>query len=207
MKLPKTGFVLIVGNMFGGKSNEMVHLLNLEKTMKRNVQAFKVSWDDRHEMDRIKTHNGAEYPALAVPNTYSLIERLNSETKVMGIDELHFFDDPIKDFITENMRNYLIIATALQLDFRGNPFPLRSPLQKEKDSEIHIGHLMPFAQIIPRYPQCTYEKEGVICREEALYPQRFKPDRSLAPYSDLTIRVGGKDIYEARCREHFIRPI
>ena len=206
MRESETGFIFVVGNMFGSKTSEMIHLLNLEKDMERKVQAFKISWDDRYRIGNLVTHHGTEFPAMQVTGTRELTNLLESDTKVLGIEEVQFFDDRIIDFILKNKERYLIIATALQMDFRGNPFPLRSVRSKEHDSEKHVGHLMPYAKIVPRYPQCTFKEEGGICRAEAIYTQRFRPDGSLAPYSDPTVVVGGKDRYAPMCSRHFVKP-
>lgn len=200
------GFIFVVGNMFGSKSSEMIHLLSREESMGRKTQAFMVPWDNRYGVGKIRTHHGTEYPAFQVENTAGLIKILNQDTEVIGIDEVQFFDEAIKDFILENRDKYLIIATALQMDFRGNPFPLRGPKGKEHDSKIHVGHLMPYGKIITRYPQCTYRENNELCREEAIYIQRFRPDGSLAPKNDPTVVVGGKDMYEPRCMKHFKIP-
>ena len=209
MKETEYGFIFIIGNMFGSKTSEMIHLLSLEEIMKRKVQAFKISWEDRYGEDEISTHQGTKFPALKVRNTSDLIISLRKDTEVIGIDELQFFDEKIKDFILENKERYLIIGNALQLDFRGNPFPFRSLKGKEYDSEKHVGHLMPYAKIITRYPQCMYQTltdPSGICRSEAIYIQRFKEDGSLAPYNDPTIVIGGRDRYAPRCIEHFVKP-
>ncbi len=206
MKESETGFILVGGNMFGSKTSEMIHLLSLEERMGRKAQAFMVPWDNRYGVGKITTHHGTEYPAFQVENTARLIKILHQNTEVIGIDEVQFFDDKIIEFILENKEKKLIIATALQMDFRGNPFPLRGAGGKECDSEKHVGNLMPFAKIIPRYPQCTFKEEDRICRAEAIYTQRFRPDGSLAPYKDPTVVVGGKDQYAPRCIGHFVRP-
>lgn len=206
MKDPKTGFIFIVGNMFGSKTSEMIHGLYLEEEMGRKAQAFKASLDKRYDSGMLTTHSGMTYPAADVKNTSSLINRLDPNTEVLGIDEVQFFDDPLKDFILENKDKYLIFATALQLDFRGNPFPLRSREGKEIDSEIHVGDLMPHAKIITRYPQCTYRINGEVCRSESIYIQRFKEDGTLSPYYDPTVVVGGTEKYSPRCMEHFVKP-
>lgn len=206
MKESGTGFTFIVGNMFGSKTSEMIHLLNLEKTMERKVQAFKISWDDRYGAGKIKTHQGTVFPAKQVRGTLELENSIKKGTQVIGIDEVQFFDEGIMDFILENKEKYLIIATALQMDFRGEPFPFRSFEGREFDSHNHVGHLLPYAKILPRYPKCTFEESGRICRDEAIYIQRFREDGSFARYSDSTIVVGGRDKYAPRCIEHFVRP-
>jgi thymidine kinase len=206
MRESETGFIFIIGNMFGSKTSEMIHLLNLEQNMGRKVQAFKISWDDRYRAESLLSHQGTAFPARQVKDTSGIVELLKRDTEVLGIEEVQFFDERIIDFILENKERYLIVATALQLDFRGNPFPLRSTKGREFDSDRHVGHLLPYAKILSKYPQCTFDENGRICREEAIYIQRFRFDGRLAPYSDATIVVGGKDKYSPRCIEHFVKP-
>ena len=206
MRRGKTGFVFVVGNMFGSKTREMMHLLNLEKSMGRKVQAFKTFFDDRYAVDNITTHDGAIFPATAVRGTSELVEKVQPGVEVIGIDEVQFFDERIVEFILENKERYMVIGTALQLDFRGDPFPLRSLGNREIDSLLHVGHLMPHAVVVPKYPQCTYQNSGGICRAEGIYIQRYRPDGSLAPLSEPTVVVGGEDKYRPRCIDHFVRP-
>lgn len=207
MRESKTGFTFIVGNMFGFKTSEMIHQLLLERDMERNVQAFKVSWDNRYSDDYITSHNGMYYSALAVPDTSGLVKSLNIDTEVIGIDELQFFDDEMIDFIKKNKDKYMIIATALQRDFRGNAFPFRSKYDREVDSKRHVGELMPLSRIVPRYPQCTHRTDGEYCRAEATYIQRWNSDSHLSRYDDKTIEIGGGEKYSPRCEEHFIKPL
>jgi len=207
MRKAERGFVFIVGNMFGSKTSEMIHLLNLEQNMGRKAQLFKIDWDKRYGESEVITHNGMRCPAIGVADTKGLTELIKKDTEVLGIEEVQFFDEEMFEFILENKDKYLILATALQMDFRGNPFPFRSFHGKEYDSPRNVGHLMPYAKIISRYPQCTGKTDGDFCRAEAIYIQRFKPDGALAPYSDPTVVVGGKDLYEPRCIEHFVKPV
>lgn len=207
MRESEKGFIYIIGNMFGYKTSEMLHLLNLEQNMGRKVQLFRVGWDNRYGINYVTTHDGTRFPAIQVKNTEELVRNLSEDTEVIGIEEVQFFDEEIIDFILTNKEKHLVVATALQMDFRGNPFPLRGPEGVSQDSKKHVGHLMPHAKVVSRYPQCTFREDSGLCRAEAIYIQRFRSDGSLALYEEPTIVVGGPDKYAPRCIEHFIRPI
>jgi len=107
------GFVFIVGNMFGSKTSEMIHLLNLEKDMGRNVQAFKMSFDNRYKAGSLLTHSGMAFPAKQVKSPLHLESLLKKETQVVGIEEVQFFDERIIDFILENKEKYLTETEVL----------------------------------------------------------------------------------------------
>lgn len=104
MKESETGFIFVVGNMFGSKTSEMIHLLSLEKDMGRKVQAFKISWDDRYSVGNLVTHHGTEFPALQVTDTRELEDFLEPDTRVIGIEEVQFFDEKIMDFILKKKK-------------------------------------------------------------------------------------------------------
>jgi thymidine kinase len=209
MKLPKTGLTFIVGNMFGGKTSEWGRILSNEVYNGRKVQAFKTPWDNRYGETVVKTHDGAVFekiPTTAVKDTSELVKRLNPKTQIIGIDEIQFFDENIFYFIKEEAKNYHIIATGLQLDFRGNPFPLRGE-KKEIDSKITTSHVISLSTNIIHMPSYCRQNGGEnICGETAVYIQRFKEDGSIAPASDPTVVVGGSDLYSPRCEKHFLKP-
>lgn len=202
------GFTFYVGNMFGGKTAQMIVDAQRAKIAGKKVQAFKVSWDDRYEEGYITANNGQlKFPATSVPDARGLVNLLEKDTEILVIDELQFFDWRLIETIKKNKDKRKIIGTALQFDYRGEPFALRQIGNKEFDSKYKIGNLMELAYpVIHKLPICTHKENKKTCGKLALYPQRYRPDGTLSKLSDPTIIVGGKETYFPRCEKHFISP-
>ncbi len=188
------GIELIVGPMFCGKTEELMRRIRRAEIAKRNVKVFKPVKDDRYSKESLSTHYGLRMPGIAIKNIDELIRNLKEGTEIIGIDEIQLLDDRIIDFSIKNQMNYLFIFAGLSLDFRGEPFKFR-------DSERHIGELMPYSKVTSLSALCT--KCG---RDAYSFTQRLI-DGNPAPYDSPLILVGGKETYEARCIKHFITPI
>ncbi|MCK4996679.1 hypothetical protein KAS08_00095 [Candidatus Pacearchaeota archaeon] len=208
MREDDKGFRFYVGNMFGGKTAKMIFDLQRADYAGKKVQAFKLSWDNRYKEGFITANNGQlKYPAVSVPNLSSLEKSLKPDTEILAIEEAHFWDERLKEFILEHENNMLLISTGLQFNYRGESFHLRSPEDIQIDSKyVTVADLMGIStDVRQEWPVCTYEN-GKICGDVAYYPQRWREDGSLSKYSDDTIVIGAKNAYAPRCREHFVRP-
>lgn len=190
----KKGIELIVGPMFCGKTDELLRRLRRMKVANGNVQLFKPSIDTRYSKNNVSTHDGTSMPGILVENTSELKTKYNKKIDVIGIDEIQFFDENIIDFVVENQTKYLFILSGLPLDFRGEPF-------KFKNSEKHLGDLMPYTRITSLDSICN------ACRKEgADFTQRLINNKP-ANYDSPLILVGGSESYEARCLRDFYKPI
>ena len=130
--------VVYVGNMFGGKTASMVGDLQRAEIAGKKVQAFKVAWDNRYEEGFITANNGQlKFPATSVPNI-SALENLLKKVDVLGIDELQFFDWKSIELINKLRGETKIIGTALQFDYRGEPFPLREIGKKDRSWNLRL---------------------------------------------------------------------
>jgi thymidine kinase len=202
------GFTLYVGNMFGGKTAQMIVDLQRAEIAGKKVQAFKVNWDNRYEEGYITANNGQlKFPALSVPDFETLKYCFLEDTEVLGIDEMQFFDWKIIEFIKNFKGKIKIVGTALQYNYRGEPFELRECGDNRIDSKYSVGNLMELAHlIVHKLPVCTHENSNEICGRVALYPQRLNSDGTFSRYEDSTIVVGGVNKYFPRCERHFVKP-
>lgn len=80
-----------------------------------------------------------------------------------------------------------VIASGLNLDFKGDPFPVTKELLVRADNIVYLTAV------------CT------ICGRPATRSQRLIDGRP-APRNSPVILVGGRESYEARCREHHVVP-
>jgi|TARA_B110000438_G_scaffold299655_2_gene350303 thymidine kinase len=172
---------VICGNMFSGKTEELIRRLRRAKIARLNVKIFKPKVDTRYEEGNIVSHNQLKLKSLVVESILEINE-LASSADVVGIDEAQFFDDNIINVVKQlSSKGKRVIVAGLDTDFRGEPF---GPMPK----------LMCEADFLDKLQAIC-----VICGNPASYTQRISKD-------DSQIVVGEMDIYEARCRHCYLSP-
>ena len=189
---------VIVGNMFGGKSTELIRRVNRHKITK-NYQLFKNNIDTRYE--NIASHDGMQLPATYVDSVAELEEKTNPRAEIIGIDEIQFFESPIIDLCMKYVdQGKLVIAAGLLKNFRNQYFPFQDQIKNMSD-------LLLVADSIDFYTAiCVYNNDkGEPCGREASRIQRIKKD-GIASAAENTVKVGGKGEYEPKCWEHYVPP-
>lgn len=180
---------IITGPMFSGKSTELIRAVKREAYAKKRTGIFKPSTDKRYKGNSIVTHDGLSFPTYTIPPTEKGVEKIYQIVKqnnldIVGIDEIQFFPTSLIDLCEKLVNEKIkVIVTGLNLDFRGEPFEVVSKLLAKADNIRYLTAV------------CS------ICGNVATRSQRLidgKPARYDAP----TIMVGGKELYEPRCREH-----
>lgn len=180
---------VITGPMFSGKSTELIRAVKREAYAKKRTGVFKPSTDNRYSEDKVVTHDGLDFPTFTIPPTKEGIEKIYEIVKqdnldVIGIDEIHFFSPEIVNLCEKLADEKVkVVVTGLNLDFRGEPFEVVSKLLPRADNIRHLTAV------------CS------ICGNTASRSQRLI-DGKPAKYDAPTIMVGGKELYEPRCREH-----
>lgn len=175
---------VICGSMFCGKTEELIRRLRRAEIARQKVQVFKPIIDTRYQIAKVASHNGAAFEALPIEKSSQILEQLNQDTTVVGIDEVQFFDadilDIIKRLVNEEKR---VICAGLDTDFRGEPFGVMPTLMAIAE---HVDKLQAIC---------------MVCGEPASRTQRLVNGKP-AFYDDPIIIVGASEMYEARCRSH-----
>src|SRR5215471_13631807 len=83
---------VITGSMFSGKSEELIRRLRRAQIARQKVQIFKPLIDDRFSEDHIVSHSEMRIASTNVRNSDELVQRVDDDTEVVGIDEGQFFD-------------------------------------------------------------------------------------------------------------------
>lgn len=167
---------VICGSMFSGKTEELMRRVRRAQIARQKVQLFKPVLDDRYSSDHVQSHNANRLPSQVVEKARDVLELVDDSTRVVGIDEVQFFDESIIDVAQKlAYRGVTVIVAGLDMDFRGDPF---GPLPK----------LMAVAEDVTKLSAVC-----VICGGPASRTQRT------AQGADQ-IAVGAKEMYEARCR-------
>jgi len=174
---------VICGSMFSGKSEELIRRIHRVQIAKKKVQIFKPTIDTRYSIQYIYSHNGTKIEAINISNSKELLEKIESDTEVVAIDEAQFYDKEIVAICQKLAdQGKRVIVAGLDQDFRGEPF---GPIPK----------LLAIAEYIDKLQAIC-----VICGKTASRTQRLVNGQP-AKYSDPTILIGAKETYEARCRK------
>ncbi len=175
---------VITGSMFCGKTEELIRRLRRAKIARQNIQVFKPHIDKRYAIEKVKSHAGTEFEAVPIEKARDILNLIQPDTTVIGIDEAQFFDDEIIHIVQELAeRGLRVIVTGLDTDFRGEPF---GPMP------ILIAQ----AEIVDKLHAIC-----MVCGQNASRTQRLI-DGKPAHYHDPIVVVGASEMYEARCRVH-----
>ena len=171
---------IIVGSMFSGKSEELIRRLRRAQIARQKVQVFKPKIDDRYSIEQIASHSGMTHVSKPVMTAKELLDQIEADTEVVGIDEGQFFDMAIVETVNDlaNSGKRVIVA-GLDQDYLGRPF---EPMPQ----------LLSIAEFITKTHAIC-----VKCGSTANYSQRTSQ-------SSERVEVGASDKYEARCRKCFV---
>ncbi len=191
---------VITGPMFSGKSEELIRRVRRAVIAGQKVQVFKPALDHRRGVNYVSTFDNIKIDATPLDYSEEILTNIKEGVSVIGIDELHFFDDTIIEVIDELCsRGLRVIVTCLNLDFRAEPFPFR-------DSKRTVAEVVLRADQIDKISSiCTYNIDGKICGKQAVFSQRIINGKP-APYDAPTILIGAEESYSVRCRDHYFIP-
>lgn len=169
--------------MFSGKTEELLRRIKRARLARQIVQLFKPRVDNRYDAVKVVSHEGVGADALPVADSQELSSLVFSnpeDVRVVGIDEVQFFDAGIVK-VAEQLadRGIRVIAAGLDQDSRGQPF---GPMP----------HLMSVAEYVTKLHAVCAK-----CGAEASRSQRLVSDTA-------QLFVGGAAAYEARCRKCFV---
>ncbi len=179
---------VICGSMFSGKTEELIRRVGRAIIARQKVQVFKPDIDTRYSLENIHSHTGLQVSALPVQHAQDILNALESDTTVVAIDEVQFFDSSIIGMVEQlAARGIRVIVAGLDMDFRGEPFGC-------------MPHLLCIAEEVTKLNAIC-----VVCGNPASRTQRLV-NGNPAYYDDPIILVGAQETYEARCRQHHIVP-
>lgn len=168
---------VICGCMFSGKSEELIRRLRRVTYARQKLQVFKPAQDTRDGKAAVVSRAKVEFPAQVVTTALDALALVHADTKVVGLDEIQFFDPGVLELCeTLADRGVRVIAAGLDQDFGGKPF---GPMP----------NLMAVAEYVTKLPAVC-----VVCGEPA-----FRSRRKSGSTAQVEV---GSDNYEARCRIH-----
>lgn len=173
---------VISGCMFAGKTEELIRRINVLSYAKMNIIVFKPKIDNRYSDTEIVSHSGVKVPCLVIEKAQDILEKIKSDTDVIAIDEVQFFDQDIVsvcEYLAD--KGIRVIVAGLDKDFRGEPFGV-------------MPELLTRAEFVTKLTAvCTK------CGAPATRTQRLVNGKP-ASFNDLIVLVGAVEHYEPRCR-------
>lgn len=174
-------FEMIVGCMSAGKSSELIRRIERARLAYLPTIIVRPTTDTRSRPNHVESRNGMASQAIVVDSAKDIL-KYSSHAVVIGVDESQFFEDEIIDVIINLLRQKKkIIASGLDLDFRGKPF---GP----------VPHLLALADRV--------DKLLAVCRKCG---SDFACRTQRVVHSSEQILVGDAQ-YEARCIHCFEPP-
>lgn len=183
---------VIIGPMFSGKTSELIRLVEREVYAKKKGAIFKIAFDKRYSARQVVTHNGLRYNAYTVASSVQGVRRIEDVAEsngldAIGVDEVNFFPEAVVGVLDKLADNKRVIACGLNLNFRAEPFQTTMELAARADRVRYLSAVC------------------VICGQEATRTQRLIGGKP-APKDSPIIVVGGKELYEPRCRNCYAPP-
>jgi thymidine kinase len=176
---------VVCGSMFSGKTEELMRRLKRAQYAKQKIQVFKPIIDQRYSVDHVQSHDANRILSTPVHTAKEILDKVDDNTRIVGIDEAQFFDDAIVEVAQKlAYRGTRVICAGLDMDFRGQPF---GPMPK----------LLAVAESVTKLSAVC-----MVCGGQATRSQRMISGGE-APTTETTesqVLVGAQDYYEARCR-------
>ena len=175
-----SGWIEVVcGSMFSGKTQELIRRLRLATIARQKVQVFNSALDVRYGKNHIISHDQTRIPSRPVRSARQILDEVDDDCQVVGIDEIHFFGPELSEVceaLADSGRR--VIVAGLDQDYRGAAFDI-------------TARLMAVAEYVTKNLAIC-----VVCGGPANKSQRLTDGRK-------RIVVGAADQYEARCRRCF----
>lgn len=167
---------IIMGNMFSGKTTELIRRLKRYKVIGKRILVLNSSLDTRSSDEVLKTHDNSKFECLKVSN----LEDVDySKVDIIAVDEAQFFSG-LKSFVKKVlMDNKTILLAGLDGDYK-----------QEKFGEI-IDCIPLADKVFKITAMCMECMDGT-----------HGPFTKRIVQNDKLELVGDHDIYKAVCRKH-----
>jgi thymidine kinase len=173
---------LIIGNMFSGKSTELIRRLNREKSINKKIMIINYAFDNRYSNNSIATHDNNSIECLKLEKLSDFDKKLIVFYDSFFIDEGQFFPD-LYDFVkyVVDISNKHVVVSGLDGDSNRNTF----------------------GQMIKLIPICdTVDKLQAYCNK--CNNGTYGPFSKRVDSNSLAlIDIGGSNKYIPVCRKHY----
>ena len=177
------GLSIIMGNMFSGKTSELIRRLKRFKVMGKNILVVNSAKDTRSSDEVLKTYDNVQFKCHKVYDLFDIIYTDEFESAdIIAIDEAQFFPR-LKKFI-----EFVLDA----------PFWDKSIILAGLDADSFQKKFGEIIDCIPYASEVT--KLSALCM--------VCKDGTPGPFTKRTVEdrtrelIGGSDMYSAVCRKH-----
>ncbi|KAG2374781.1 hypothetical protein C9374_010525 [Naegleria lovaniensis] len=174
-----TGHIqLIFGNMFAGKTSELLRRMRRYQIALKECVLIKYINDVRYSKESVSTHDQVQQRAIPT-DRLEKIAHLVQNYDVIGIDEGQFFPDLVDFCEAAANGGKIVIVSALDGTFQRKPFG-------------DVLRLIPMAESVVKLKAVC-----MVCCKDAAFTKRITDEQQ-------TEVIGGSDKYIAVCRECFM---
>lgn len=173
---------LIIGNMFSGKTSELIRRINREKSINKRILVINYHLDNRYSADSISTHDNTQIKCLKVSSLLQIEQSVIESHDSFFIDEGQFFPDLylFVSVIVEEHKKHVVVSGLDGDCFR-----------------------KPFGEIIKLIPICdTVDKLRAYCNN--CNDGTYAPFSKRINFDKAIVDIGGSDKYIPVCRKHFL---
>ena len=174
------GLSIIMGNMFSGKTSEMIRRLKRLNVIGKKIIVINSAKDTRSPDEVLKSHDNVTFECFKTIKLFDLISKTEYDrADIVAIDEAQFFPD-LKKFVECSLS---IGKSVLLAGLDGD------------SSQRKFGELI---ECIPLASEVT--KLSALCMKcKDGTPGPFT--KRMVDNTDLEL-IGGSDMYSAVCRKH-----
>jgi thymidine kinase len=181
--IPHGKLEVIIGNMFSGKSSELIRRINREKSINKRIIVINYIGDNRYSNDSVSTHDYTKVKCLKLAKLEDFNVHLINQYDSFFIDEGQFFPD-LYDFVINLVDNFKkhVVVSGLDGDCYRKPFG-------------DMIRLIPICDTVDKLTAyCNKCNNGTI----APFTKKLKSNSSTTQ-----IDIGGTDKYVPVCRFHY----
>lgn len=174
-------FILYCGPMFSSKTSSLLALLEKYKYQHKKIVVFKPNIDDRYSNSEVVTHSGWKVPAVCVKSGAEILEYLTNldvAPQIVAVDEAFMIPGSSDALIWLYTFGFTVVVSSLEMSSAGKPF-------------IEIEKMLPWATFVQK---CT--SVCTVCGRDAHFTHKKQ-------VGGEEIEVGGAELYEPRCAQHF----
>ena len=175
---------LIIGNMFSGKSTELIRRINREKSINKKIIVINYSGDNRYSTNSVATHDQTKVNSLKLTKLSEFNKNMINQYDSFFIDEGQFFTD-LYDFtvnLVDKHKKHVVIS-GLDGDANRNTFG-------------DLIKLIPICDTIDKlHAYCNKCNNGTI----APFTKRI-----INTTSTEIVDIGGSNKYIPVCRYHYL---
>jgi thymidine kinase len=174
---------IIMGNMFSGKTSELIRRLKRHKVIGHEVLVINSEKDSRNKGSVLQTHDRETFECLKICNLLDVVESEEYKSaRVVAIDEAQFFKN-LHEFVKVALKDKKhVILAGLDGDYKQETFG-------------ELLTLIPLADEVTKLTAMCMD-----CMDGTAGP--FTKRRTISTCASIQELIGGGEIYKAVCRNH-----